>query len=176
MVVTEKTHRDRLLCADLPQHLQNSNCVGDRVKAPSDAVVGRSSRKHSSRRPLYKEWWATNSDEMDNNIPNSRSSQQTTPTVTEAGPNQESRTSNSNANGTAFVNHALLLWQERRREWVGSRQDPRPQVSREPVLSCTTMTYDGLLTSSCPFARPIPLPEMVDYLVDVWEQEGLYDN
>ncbi|KAL3566135.1 hypothetical protein D5086_031550 [Populus alba] len=36
-------------------------------------------------------------------------------------------------------------------------------------------TYESLLGSNKPFARPVPLAEMVDFLVDVWEQEGLYD-
>ncbi|KAH7574129.1 hypothetical protein JRO89_XS03G0255600 [Xanthoceras sorbifolium] len=36
-------------------------------------------------------------------------------------------------------------------------------------------TYESLLGTNKPFSRPIPLPEMVDFLVDVWEQEGLYD-
>ncbi|KAK8682936.1 hypothetical protein V6N13_039015 [Hibiscus sabdariffa] len=26
-----------------------------------------------------------------------------------------------------------------------------------------------------PFPRPVPLSEMIDFLVEVWEQEGLYD-
>ncbi|KAE8680821.1 putative small heat-shock protein [Hibiscus syriacus] len=36
-------------------------------------------------------------------------------------------------------------------------------------------TYESLLGSNKPFPQPIPLPEMIDFLVDVWEQEGLYD-
>eukprot|EP00250_Pteridium_aquilinum_P011605 c20187_g1_i1 orf=489-830(+) len=112
---------------------------------------------------------------MDNNLANSRSSQRSTPSFGGTGPYSANRTSANNSNGTAFVNHALILWQERRREWVGNRQEPRPQGPREPVLSWTT-TYDDLLATNRPFTRPIPLTEMVDFLVDVWEQEGLYDN
>ncbi|KAH7437590.1 hypothetical protein KP509_05G079600 [Ceratopteris richardii] len=111
---------------------------------------------------------------MDNNAVNSRSSQGS---ATSAG--AVSHVTNimpsTNANGSAFVNHALILWQERRREWVGNRQEPRPRAPREPVLSWNT-TYDDLLQTSRPFARPIPLTDMVDFLVDVWEQEGLYDK
>ncbi|KAK6927574.1 protein of unknown function DUF4050 [Dillenia turbinata] len=36
-------------------------------------------------------------------------------------------------------------------------------------------TYESLLNTNRPFPRPIPLPEVVDLLVDKWEQEGLYD-
>lgn len=160
----------------------NSGCVGGCARISSDAVVERSSRRHSSRRELRgysisrrECWWATSCDEMDNNFANSRSSQRSTPSISGTGHNHDSTISNNNTNGTAFVNHALILWQERRREWVGNRQEPRSQEPREPVLSWTT-TYDDLLTTSRPFPRRIPLTEMVDFLVDVWEQEGLYDN
>ncbi|KVH99784.1 protein of unknown function DUF4050 [Cynara cardunculus var. scolymus] len=36
-------------------------------------------------------------------------------------------------------------------------------------------TYDNLLGTNKPFPRPVPLREMVNFLVDVWEEEGLYD-
>ncbi|OWM71030.1 hypothetical protein CDL15_Pgr002670 [Punica granatum] len=36
-------------------------------------------------------------------------------------------------------------------------------------------TYEGLLGTNKPFPQPIPLSEMVDFLVDVWKQEGFYD-
>lgn len=82
---------------------------------------------------------------------------------------------NNNANSTPFVNHALLLWQEQRREWVGNKPELPNQEASEPVLNPET-TYEELLATSRPFPRPIPLLEMVDFLVDVWEQEGLYDH
>eukprot|EP00250_Pteridium_aquilinum_P003661 c13969_g1_i2 orf=239-550(+) len=88
--------------------------------------------------------------------------------------NQETRPSTDDANTTAFVNHALILWQETRKEWVGSRTMPRSQQPRQPVLSSTAM-YGDLLTNNRPFPRPIPLAEMADILVDIWEQEGLYE-
>ncbi|KAH0751248.1 hypothetical protein KY290_030480 [Solanum tuberosum] len=37
-------------------------------------------------------------------------------------------------------------------------------------------SYETLLGTNKLFPQPIPLPEMVDFLVDVWEQEGLYDK
>eukprot|EP00249_Psilotum_nudum_P017933 c26557_g2_i1 orf=710-1042(+) len=110
---------------------------------------------------------------MENNAGNSRSSQRSTSSISGTSHNQENRVGNNNANNT-FVNHALLLWNERRREWVGNRLQQRSHEAREPVLSWTT-TYDDLLATSRPFPQPIPLPEMVDFLVDVWQQEGLYD-
>ncbi|KAK6290235.1 hypothetical protein POUND7_001776 [Theobroma cacao] len=42
------------------------------------------------------------------------------------------------------------------------------------VVSWTT-TYEDLLCSTEPFQQSIPLAEMVDFLVDIWHEEGLYD-
>ncbi|KAM7264360.1 hypothetical protein ACFE04_002043 [Oxalis oulophora] len=79
---------------------------------------------------------------------------------------------NSNSN---FVNHGLLLWNESRAKWIeASKSTNQPQQIRESQLSWNT-TYESLLTSTKPFPRPIPLSAMVEILVDVWEQEGLYD-
>ncbi|XP_078428018.1 uncharacterized protein LOC144700493 isoform X2 [Wolffia australiana] len=81
----------------------------------------------------------------------------------------------ANPAGSDFVNHGLLLWNQTRRQWRSheSREKSSPAIL-EPGLSWNA-TYDGLLGSSKPFPRPIPLSEMVDFLVDVWEQEGLFD-
>ncbi|RRT63977.1 hypothetical protein BHE74_00013718 [Ensete ventricosum] len=74
-----------------------------------------------------------------------------------------------------FVNHGLLLWNQTRQKWVGNkRPETQSQQVREPRLSWNA-TYDSLLGSNKPFPQPIPLAEMVDFLVDIWEQEGLYD-
>ncbi|KAL1063681.1 hypothetical protein V6Z11_D13G159400 [Gossypium hirsutum] len=46
-------------------------------------------------------------------------------------------------------------------------------MPREPIMSWTT-TYEDLLCSTERFQQPIPLA-MVDFLVDTWHEEGLYD-
>ncbi|XP_057457797.1 uncharacterized protein LOC130748583 isoform X2 [Lotus japonicus] len=80
------------------------------------------------------------------------------------------------SNPTEFVNHGLTLWNQTRQRWIGNNKRPEKQTeqSREPKLSWNA-TYDSLLASNKPFPQPIPLAEMVDFLVDIWEQEGLYD-
>lgn len=76
---------------------------------------------------------------------------------------------------SAFVNHGLLLWNQTRQRWVGNRKSENQlRQVREPKLNWNA-TYESLLGSNKPFPQPIPLPEMIDFLVDVWEQEGLYD-
>ncbi|GLU22090.1 hypothetical protein SLE2022_381870 [Rubroshorea leprosula] len=76
---------------------------------------------------------------------------------------------------TEFVNHGLILWNQTRQRWVGNKKsENQTRQIREPKLNWNA-TYDSLLGSNKPFPQPIPLAEMVDFLVDVWEQEGLYD-
>lgn len=80
-----------------------------------------------------------------------------------------------------FTNHRLAEWERQRAAWIaagpaGRRkadEGERPPV-RRPVLS-PDATYDDLLTSSRPFTKPVPLAEMVDLLVEVWEEDGMYD-
>ncbi|XP_027356586.1 uncharacterized protein LOC113865954 isoform X2 [Abrus precatorius] len=73
-----------------------------------------------------------------------------------------------------FVNHGLLLWNQTRQEWVGNRRLENKKQVGEPRISWNA-SYESLLGSSKPFPQPIPLGEMVDFLVDIWELEGLYD-
>ncbi|XP_074281143.1 uncharacterized protein LOC141606043 isoform X2 [Silene latifolia] len=80
----------------------------------------------------------------------------------------------SPSNPSDFVNHGLLLWNQARQQWVGDRKGRSRSKTREPKLSWNA-TYESLLGTNRPFPQPIPLPEMVDFLVDVWEEEGLYD-
>ncbi|CAA6672660.1 unnamed protein product [Spirodela intermedia] len=81
----------------------------------------------------------------------------------------------STSNASEFVNHGVLLWNQTRRQWIGNKRPEKgAQTIREPGLSWNA-TYDSLLGSSKPFPRSVPLSEMVDFLVDVWEQEGMYD-
>mmetsp|Transcript_16629 Transcript_16629/g.26792 ORF Transcript_16629/g.26792 Transcript_16629/m.26792 type:complete len:151 (+) Transcript_16629:174-626(+) len=90
-----------------------------------------------------------------------------------------------------FVNRRLAAWLTRRADWlaagaagngggggdggdVGDDAAHKSRTHRRPVLSADA-TYDDLLTSSRPFSKPVPLTEMVDFLVEVWDEEGLYD-
>ncbi|KAL7099717.1 hypothetical protein ACP275_09G102300 [Erythranthe tilingii] len=90
---------------------------------------------------------------------------------------------------TEFVNNGLLLWNQGRQKWVGNKKAAsrvqqlyvpkcrslRLCLAKKFMLCCWNMTNDSLLKSKKPFPRPIRLEEMVDFLVDIWEQEGMYD-
>ncbi|KAH8937023.1 hypothetical protein BDL97_16G004500 [Sphagnum fallax] len=162
---------------------QSSNCLGGFSKSHhlDDSTVnlpkqnkesGRGSQRNAS--PFDRSWWTSSSNEMENNgnIPHQQRS--TLSLSTNHNAQETQATTSDNVNNAAFVNHALILWTERRREWVGSQQRSQPEEHREPVIGWST-TYEDLLGTSRPFPQPIPLPEMVDFLVDVWEQEGLYE-
>lgn len=86
----------------------------------------------------------------------------------------DSKMSVENGKDTSFINHAAIAWAEMRNQWIGDKQKVPKEAAREPTISWCT-TYDDLLSTSERFSQPIPLPEMVDFLVDIWYEEGLYD-
>ncbi|KAI4351484.1 hypothetical protein L6164_005850 [Bauhinia variegata] len=75
---------------------------------------------------------------------------------------------------STFVNHAAIAWHEDRRKWVGDKSKYPSKMPKDPIISWST-SYEELLSTNERFAEPIPLPEMVDFLVDIWHDEGLFD-
>ncbi|XAR69653.1 hypothetical protein NMG60_11001339 [Bertholletia excelsa] len=103
---------------------------------------------------------------------------------------------------SAFVNHAEIAWHEGRKAWIGNRSQKAQKKHREPVMSWTE-NYENLLSSGAPFPQRIPLSvsclkcgflqklflfswdpwtpfcsvvtlqEMVDFLMDIWDDESL---
>lgn len=127
-------------------------------------IQGRAVKKTS----ISEDFWSTSTCEMDNSaVPSQRSISSISTS------NQPHDLHGIVSNPPDFVNHGLLLWNQSRQQWVGSKRTNQKQV-REPRLSCNA-TYENLLGTNKSFSQPIPLSEMVDFLVDVWEQEGLYD-
>ncbi|TKY62119.1 hypothetical protein E2542_SST11975 [Spatholobus suberectus] len=78
------------------------------------------------------------------------------------------------SNKEVYVNHAELAWYQMRTEWVG---DQSKKLQRPPKSSTISQpkTYEDVLLSKEPFQQPIPLSEMVSFLVEIWLEEGLYD-
>lgn len=146
------------------------------------SVQGRTTRKPS----ISEDFWTTSTLDMDNSAVQSQGS---ISSISTSNQTLDSVAAGSANSPLEFVNHGLLLWNQTRQHWVGNkRSEKRTQQVREPKLNthCLRMaksfwlcswnaTYETLLGSNKPFPEPIPLPEMVDFLVDVWEQEGLYD-
>ncbi|KAL4576494.1 hypothetical protein LXL04_012589 [Taraxacum kok-saghyz] len=85
------------------------------------------------------------------------------------------RIQESNESSTpVFINHAAIAWNEGRRQWIGDQSQKSQRMPKDPVISWSA-TYEDLLSTTNRFSEPIPLPEMVDFLVDIWHNEGLFD-
>jgi len=125
-----------------------------------------------SKPSISEDFWTTSTCDMDNSAVLSRGSISSISTSTL--PIDPHGTSSRNT-PSEFVNHGLLLWNQTRQQWIGTKKtNIQTQQLREPTLSWNA-TYESLLGSNKTFPQRIPLSEMVDFLADIWEQEGLYD-
>ncbi|GAV82508.1 DUF4050 domain-containing protein [Cephalotus follicularis] len=132
-------------------------------------IQGRTVKKPSAS----DDFWSTSTCDLDNSAFQSQRSISSISTSNQTLYNYIS--GGGISSNPDFVNHGLLLWNESRLQWIeGSKSRNRTQLNREARLSWNA-TYESLLGTRNPFPRPIPLPEMIEFLVDVWEQEGLYD-
>ncbi|KAK7311874.1 hypothetical protein RJT34_10315 [Clitoria ternatea] len=121
-----------------------------------------------------EDFWSSSALEVDQSALQSQRSLSSIVTPTHASDPQSS--AGIQIDSPEFVNHGLLLWNQTRQQWVGNRRaGNKKHVSLgEPRISWNA-TYESLLGTSKPFPQPIPLGEMVDFLVDIWDLEGLYD-
>ncbi|CAK7356917.1 unnamed protein product [Dovyalis caffra] len=179
--------------------LQNSGCLSCYNKPTVITSVGEQSKGpnvkgETVKKPIISEdFWTTSTCDMDNSAVQSQGS---ISSISMANQTLDPHGGSGSANNLSeFVNHGkfswliclhsilmctspsvcLLLWNQTRHRWVGNkRSGNQAQLSQEPKLNWN-VTYESLLGSNKPFPQPIPLSEMVDFLVDIWEQEGMYD-
>uniref|UniRef100_A0A7N0TDJ7 Gag1-like clamp domain-containing protein n=1 Tax=Kalanchoe fedtschenkoi TaxID=63787 RepID=A0A7N0TDJ7_KALFE len=121
------------------------------------------------RQPVVSEgFWSTSAGELDCKTLHSQRSASSinTSTLTHTSDKLVSHSE-------PFVNQGLILWNQTRLQWLGKGRE-QTQESHEPALSWDA-TYQSLLATGKPFAQRVPLPEMVEFLVQTWEQEGMYD-
>lgn len=132
-------------------------------------IRGRTVRKPS----ISDDFWSTSTCDLDNCTVQSQRSMSSISTSNQllyCGSAISTTSSNSD-----FVNNGLLLWNQTRLQWIGSsRSQDHAKQNQKPKLSWNA-TPESLLGTKQPFPQPIPLSEMVEFLVNVWEQEGLYD-
>ncbi|KAL5559798.1 hypothetical protein UlMin_036009 [Ulmus minor] len=121
---------------------------------------------------VSEDFWSTSTIEMENSeVQCQRSISSTSASNHALDPNSNStRTSNPHE----FVNNGLLQWNQTRQQWIGDKKSSKKPQVQEPRISWNA-TYESLLGTNKPFPEPIPLSEMIDFLVDIWEREGLYD-
>ncbi|CAN0838185.1 hypothetical protein LINGRAHAP2_LOCUS2019 [Linum grandiflorum] len=155
-------------------------CFGCCAKPTTVIAVGEHSKglrpeeRISKKHSISDDFWSSSAAEMDNSTLQSQRSMSSLSTLNQ--PLDSCSNIGSTSNPPEFVNPGLLLWNQTRHQWVAksvSKSKAQPHL-REPAISWNA-TYESLLGSNKPFPRPVPLAEMVDFLVDVWEQEGLYD-
>ncbi|KAJ0089578.1 hypothetical protein Patl1_12459 [Pistacia atlantica] len=164
---------------------QSRGCFGCFTKRTLITAVDEPSKGlriqgRTVRKPSIDDFWSSSTGEMDNNgvqsstMSSISASNQSLDPVNGAG---------STSNPSEFVNHGkfycfeftcLLLWNQTRQQWLANKSSQNRKQVLEPTISWNA-SYESLLGTSKPFPQPVPLPEMVDFLVDVWEQEGLYD-
>ncbi|KAG6643795.1 hypothetical protein CIPAW_08G011400 [Carya illinoinensis] len=138
------------------------------VDEPSKGRTQRQGQSVKKSRVL-EELWSTNTCEMDNSAVHSQISISSNQALDFGG------CVGRMSNPPEFINHGLLLWNQTRQQWLGNRGSHRQPQVHEPRISWNDPTYENLLTSKKPFPQPIPLPEMINFLVGIWEQDGLYD-
>ncbi|XP_066376689.1 uncharacterized protein [Miscanthus floridulus] len=121
-----------------PGLLQSRGCFGccakptpiTAVDEPSKRlrIQGRSVRKAS----LSEDFWSTSAHEMENNGIQSQKSMSSISTVAQSS---DQHVAGSSSNPNEFVNQGLMLWNQTRQQWVGSKkQHSRSQQPREPKL------------------------------------------
>ncbi|KAI5060052.1 hypothetical protein GOP47_0024472 [Adiantum capillus-veneris] len=150
----------------------HSACFGSCSKSPDVlSAAEQPSKFPDSPVRRVKEFWGSSSNEGEL-TKESKSSQRSLSfsKQDQSAGSYEAKLSPSRVDG----NHGLALWMEQRREWTKKTSQAVATQTHEPVISWSS-TYEDLLSTSRPFAKPIPLPEMVNFLVGVWEQEGFYD-
>ncbi|KAG1359610.1 hypothetical protein COCNU_08G010560 [Cocos nucifera] len=153
----------------------NSCCLGGLAKSEStDRALNVHQERNLGHSSIHRtRLWSSSPDKMENNTSNFHSPE----AHLSSGPasvGEEKKFSEQNGNNSSFINQAAIAWNEMRREWVGDRSKHSHRRPGEPVISWCT-TYEDLLSVGQPFPQPIPLSEMVDFLVDIWYEEGLYD-
>ncbi|KAL3535866.1 hypothetical protein ACH5RR_004327 [Cinchona calisaya] len=131
-------------------------------------IQGRLVKKPS----ISEDFWSTSTCDMDNSMIQSQRSMSSI-SVSNQSLSQHSGTGNS-SNHSEFVNHGFLRWNQARIQWTGSKKSENRKQVEESILSWN-VSYESLLGTDKRFPQPIALSEMVDFLVDIWEQEGLYD-
>ncbi|XWS19089.1 hypothetical protein CRYUN_Cryun32bG0101300 [Craigia yunnanensis] len=160
-------------------YLDSSGCLGCYKRPTFNSLVNEASKglnvqgQSVRKASISEDFWTTSPFDMDNSA---LLSQGSISSISTSNQTHDPHGNAASANAPSeFVNHGLLLWNQTRQRWVGNKKsENRPRQVREPKLS-RNATYESLLVSNKPLPQPIPLAEMIDFLVDVWEQEGLYD-
>ncbi|KAL2479656.1 hypothetical protein Adt_32622 [Abeliophyllum distichum] len=120
---------------------------------------------------ISEDFWSTSTYDNDNSTVQS---QRSLSSISISNQKSHNTGISSTSEHSEFINHGLLLWNQSRLQWVDNKTSQSRGKVQDPVLSWNA-SYESLLGTSKRFPQLIPLSEMVDFLVDIWDQEGLYD-
>eukprot|EP00775_Hariotina_reticulata_P008165 gene8165-8356_t len=70
-----------------------------------------------------------------------------------------------------FVNTGLLTWLDRRRQWTRKPADFKRAPKKRSYSPAVTPEQ---VLSFAPFPKPVPLEDVIEALMEVWEQEDFY--
>ncbi|KAL0799608.1 hypothetical protein Bca101_054783 [Brassica carinata] len=122
-------------------------------------------KKHPSG--VSEDFWSTSTVDMDSiTFPSQGGSLSSSNQTFDS----QSGARNSNA-PSEFVNQGLLLWNQTRERWVGKERASNPPERKQGAkINWNAASYDNLLGSNKMFPQPIPLNEMVDFLVEFYPE------
>ncbi|OIS96869.1 PREDICTED: uncharacterized protein LOC109234242 isoform X1 [Nicotiana attenuata] len=129
-------------------------------------IQGKLVRKPS----ISDDFWSTSTCEMENSTVQSQRSMSS---ISISNSLTQHGGTGSGSNNNEFVNQGYLLWSQSRLQWLASKKPENRRVE-EPMLNWN-VSYESLFGTNKRFPQPIPLSDMVDFLADIWEHEGLYD-
>ncbi|XP_073285074.1 uncharacterized protein [Primulina huaijiensis] len=152
------------------------NCIGCCVKSlttiADESSKGLKIQGQAVNKPVISDgFWSTSTYDLDNST---FPSQRSLSSISVSAQSLSQSSGIGSSGNSEFVNHGLMLWNQSRLLWAGTQKSQRQGKVRDAVLSWNT-TYEGLLGTSKRFSQPVPLPEMVDFLVDIWDEERLCD-
>ncbi|KAL4029249.1 hypothetical protein IC575_012476 [Cucumis melo] len=144
------------------------SCLGSIKPAPTISGNNLNSRMPS----MSEDFWSTSTCDLDELL-TLQSRQNSFISTTNHNSNHGGVIDNL-SNHSDFVNHGFVLWTQTRLRWVGNCV-PAKRTKKSHITGLSWyMTKELLLETRKPYHRRIPLSEMVDFLVEEWEEEGLY--
>ncbi|KAH0654965.1 hypothetical protein KY285_029847 [Solanum tuberosum] len=160
------------------KRLQSRGCFGCCAKSQPVIAVDEPSKglriqgKLVRKPSMSDDFWSTSTCDLEVSTVQSHRSMSSI-SISNQSLSQQSGTGNA-SNNIEFINHGYLLWNQTRLQWLASKNPENRRVVEEPMLNWN-VSYDSLFGTNKRFPQPIPLSDMVDFLADIWEHEGLYD-
>mmetsp|Transcript_58536 Transcript_58536/g.132542 ORF Transcript_58536/g.132542 Transcript_58536/m.132542 type:complete len:108 (+) Transcript_58536:259-582(+) len=82
------------------------------------------------------------------------------------------------ADGSNFVNVGLILWEKSRAEWLKKTVEAAGGMRRPCAVELDVdLVIDRIFSpdSTGELPHPVPLPQLIDLMTDLWEADGLFD-